>query len=56
MLNDVFIVQKRIVRTIVGVDYRASCRDYFNEHKILTVHGLYIMKTLELIHSNKSEF
>ena len=52
VLNDVFIVQKRIVRTMVG----ASCRDYFHEHKILTVYGLNIQNTLELIHSNKSEF
>jgi hypothetical protein len=45
----VFRIQKKVMRLIVGVNKRVSCRGLFSEFKILTVPLLYILETLSFI-------
>ena len=56
MLNEVFILQKRIIRCLAKIDNRTSCKEYFSSLNILTVYGLYALQILELIHVNISDF
>jgi hypothetical protein len=39
-----FRVQKRVVRSMVGVSSRTSCRQLFKEMSILTLASLYILE------------
>jgi len=54
--SDVFIIQKRIIRCIVGIDSRTSCRPYFKRLKLLTLFAIYILELLLHIFKNKSSF
>jgi hypothetical protein len=45
----VFRIQKKVMRLIVGVNKRTSCRSIFIQFKILTVPSLYILVTLRFI-------
>lgn len=51
-IERVLITQKRIVRLIFGLNYRASCRPVFKEKKILTIASIYIYKSVLLIRKN----
>lgn len=53
---DVFIAQKRIIRTIMGVPSTHSCRPLFKSMGILPLAGMYIKGLLEYIHQNKNAF
>lgn len=44
--NRVFVLQKRILRLIFGLNSQASCRPYFVEHRILTAPCIYIYRCL----------
>lgn len=48
----VLIMQKRAIRSMVGVGPMVSCRPYFRELNIMTVVGVYIYKTLLQVREN----
>jgi len=52
----VFILQKRILRTMLKLPLRTSCRDHFKRHDILTLFNLYILKAVFYIKKNISKF
>lgn len=43
---DLFVIQKRALRTILNLGYRQSCRGFFRSNNILTISGLYIYRLL----------
>jgi hypothetical protein len=45
----VFLIQKKVMRLIAGVNKRVSCKGLFSEFRILTVPSLYILETLSFI-------
>lgn len=42
----VFLRQKSMLRTLLGLNYRESCRGHFKQNNLLTVYGLFIYKVL----------
>jgi hypothetical protein len=42
----IFIIQKKVMRLIAGVNKRVSCKGIFSEYEILTLPSLYIMEVL----------
>jgi hypothetical protein len=40
----VFIIQKKVIRVMAGVNSRTSCRQLFKDLKILTLSSLYILE------------
>jgi hypothetical protein len=48
-----FIIQKKMLQTIKGVNNRVSCRQIFKDCKILTLTSLYILKVLCYLKKNK---
>lgn len=55
-INDVLIIQKRIVRTISFMQQRESCRTVFPKLGILTVISIYILQSVIYIKNNISKF
>ena len=55
-INDVFVIQKRTIRTILNLGYRESCRGKFKEIGVLTVTGIYIYECLLFLNKNKEIF
>lgn len=51
-LDDILILQKKAIRTMVGLNYNDSVKDYFKELGILTVYSLYILETLKYCKQN----
>jgi hypothetical protein len=51
-LNKVFFLQKRMVRIMLGLDYRSSCRTWFRKCDILTVPCLYILSFAMFVINN----
>lgn len=51
--QDVFKLQKKVVRTMLGLRKTDSCRNVFKELKIMTVTNLFIYKALLYIYKNK---
>jgi hypothetical protein len=54
--NTVFKLQKRIIRIMVGIGARESCREYFRKLKILTLHSQYIYSLLLFVINNRPHF
>ncbi|PNF31336.1 hypothetical protein B7P43_G10907, partial [Cryptotermes secundus] len=54
--KDVFIVQKRIIRSIMNVNSRASCRGFFKYLNILPFYSQYILSLLLLVVKNMHLF
>lgn len=52
----VFIGQKRIIRTIFNMNSTESCREKFEEYRILTLTSIYLVKLLSYIHRNIGKF
>lgn len=52
----IFLLQKRAIRTLCGLQYRDSCRGYFKQHNILTLMSLYIYNALKYIHGNRDKY
>lgn len=52
-IDRVFVIQKRIIRLLFSIPYRHSCRDAFRDQNILTVAGIFIMKSLMFIYKNR---
>jgi hypothetical protein len=51
-MKRVFILQKRAVRTLLGMSPRDSCREVFKENRILTLPSLFIFECLKYAHKN----
>ena len=51
-MKKVFILQKRIVRSMFKLTYNASCRSYFRQHGILTIYCIYILQSLCFMRKN----
>ena len=49
----IFLLQKKAIRAIERVPPTDSCRPLFRRHKILTLHGAYILQ--HLLHTKKQE-
>jgi len=54
--NTIFRVQKRIIRIIVGLRSRDSCREHFKKLKILALQSQYVLSLLLFIVGNRSYF
>lgn len=51
-ISKVFILQKRIVRSMFKLDYNTSCRDSFKQHGILTIYCIYILQSVCFVRKN----
>jgi hypothetical protein len=54
--NTFFKLQKRIIRIMVGIRDRESCREYFRKLKILTLQSQYIYSLLLFVINNRQHF
>lgn len=54
--NRIFRMQKRTVRTIVGINSMQSCRSLFKELNILPLACIYILEILIFVKNNESQF
>ena len=54
--QDVFVAQKRIIRSLMKMRQRESCRQIFKQLKILTMASVYILEVAKYIYSNKINF
>jgi hypothetical protein len=54
--NTVFKLQKRIIRNMVGIRDRESCREYFRKLKILPLQSQYIYLFLSFAINNRQNF
>lgn len=55
-IDRVFKMQKRVIRSMLGLNSRTSCRPYFRDLRVLTVPSLYIYKLAIYCRKNNSEF
>lgn len=55
-LDVIFKAQKRILRIMLRLGFRESCRGKFRSNKILTVSAVYIQECLLFFHKNKHYF
>lgn len=54
LLERVLLLQKRALRTILGLGYRESCRPHFKKTGLLTITAVYVYKCLILTASRNS--
>jgi hypothetical protein len=54
--NVIFRMQKRIVRIMVRIRYRDSCREYFKRLKILPLQSRYLLSLLLFVAENIDYF
>ena len=54
--SEIFLTQKRAMRTLAGVSGTTSCRPLFVEYRILTLTSLFIYHIAIFVHQNKSAF
>lgn len=54
--NRVLVAQKRILRCLLGLGFRTSCRPYFKELKLLTVPSLYFLSLVMFVRRNPMLF
>ena len=54
--NTIFILQKRIIRIIMGLRSRHSCREHFEKLKILPLKSQYILSLPLFVVGNRSYF
>nr|CAH7719943.1 unnamed protein product [Callosobruchus chinensis] len=54
--NRIFIIQKRVMRLMAGVDRRTSCKTIFVSMRILTLASIYIFDLLVYIKTNLTDF
>lgn len=52
----IFILQKRCIRNIYGIQPRNSCRPIFMRQGILTFYGIYIIEAIKFVIDNKLLF
>ena len=54
--DTIFITQKRILRTILGLKPRTSCKPYFLSFNVLTLPSLYFLQLALFVKKNPSLF
>lgn len=54
--NDVFILQKKCLRILSNIDFRTSCRPFFQKNRMLTVPCIYILDVVKFVRNNIAEF
>lgn len=54
--KDVFLSQKRVIRSMLGLRPIDSCRQAFKSLKILTIASLYILELNTYVYKHRSEF
>lgn len=54
--KEVFLWHKKAIRCIFGLSKLTSCKQYFVQHKILTVPSLYVLKALMHARQNVDEY
>lgn len=52
----VFLMQKRVIRAIIGLSPRDTCRNAFRDLRIMTVPALYVYEVLCYAYENKFKF
>jgi hypothetical protein len=52
----IFKMRKRVLRRLIGIGYRDSCRELFKELKILTLSSQYILSLLLFVIRNRGHF
>uniref|UniRef100_A0A0A9YGB1 Putative RNA-directed DNA polymerase from transposon BS n=1 Tax=Lygus hesperus TaxID=30085 RepID=A0A0A9YGB1_LYGHE len=52
----IFSCQRRAVRAIAGIGYRADCKSSFIDLNILTIPAIYILECIMYVHSHLSDF
>lgn len=55
-ISKIFIMQKRIIRTMFNIPFLSSCRPIFKNNRILTLHCLYIYQCLCFVRKNIDQF
>lgn len=55
-IQKIFIVQKRIIRTMLGLRASESCRGHFKQCDLLTVFGIYIFELVVFIYKYRHYF
>lgn len=55
-VQKVFILQKRIIRSMFTLSYNTSCRPYFRQHGILTIYSMYILQAVCYVRKNINQF
>lgn len=55
-LERVFVLQKRVLRIILHLEYRHSCRGLFKQHSLLTAYGVYIFECLKFVRKHWNQF
>lgn len=55
-VESIFIIQKRAIRTMLGMNFRQSCRGIFKCNNILTVYALYLYECLMFLYRNQNLF
>lgn len=53
--DNIFILQKKAIRSLMKLDGRVSCRPYFKILGILTLTSLYILKVSKYVFNNQSQ-
>jgi hypothetical protein len=48
-MQHVFLIQKKVVRIMLGLGHRSFCRETFKKLDILTVPGLYIYAMMMIV-------
>lgn len=51
-VQKVFLMQKRIIRSMFNLGYTTSCKPYFRKHGILTVYCMYILQAVCYVWKN----
>lgn len=55
-LNRIFICQKRVIRLILNMNFRESCRGKFKSNRLLTVTAIYIYECIFFLTNNRRTF
>lgn len=55
-IQSVFVVQKKILRSICEIKFKESCRGKFERMCLSTAYGLYIFECLIFVFKNKGIF
>ena len=55
-MQKIFVVQKRVIRSIKRMQFRESCRGVFRNEGILTVYAIYIYEALIYFFKNRASF
>lgn len=55
-IEKVFVLQKKVVRSMFRMKYRESCRGVFRKNNMLTIYALYIFECLMFLFKHNEDF